>query len=94
MWSKGPSLPVNTYVRYRTPTTLIGKDLYYIGGMTAKYTQSNITADHLMIPMTDILIYHIENSTWETKNATGADIPDPRIMHTIAASTFCICREA
>ncbi|KAG2220495.1 hypothetical protein INT45_011499 [Circinella minor] len=74
-------------VRYNTPTTLAGKDLYYIGGMTANYTQASITAVDIMIPMTEILIYHIEGMTWEIKNATGADIPEPRISHTIAVNT-------
>ncbi|KAG2222785.1 hypothetical protein INT45_013149 [Circinella minor] len=87
MWTKGPQLPANMNVRYRAPTTLVGKDLYYIGGMTANYTQTNITTDYIMIPMTEILIYHIKDSTWEIKQATGVDIPDPRILHTIAANT-------
>ena len=93
MWTKGPQLPANMKVRYRAPTTLAGKNLYYIGGMTANYTQTNITADYIMIPMTEILIYHIEDSTWELKQASGVDIPDPRILHTIAASKFCILIE-
>ncbi|KAG2220492.1 hypothetical protein INT45_011496 [Circinella minor] len=85
MWDKGPSLPENMGVRYRTPTTLAGKDLYYIGGSTANYTQTNIIAQDIMIPMSEILIYHIEDMTWEIKQTTGTNTPQPRISHTIAA---------
>ncbi|KAI7853785.1 hypothetical protein BDC45DRAFT_606267 [Circinella umbellata] len=86
MWDKGPQLPENMRVRYRTPTTLVGKDLYYIGGSTADYNQTNIITQDIMIPMTEILIYHIEDMAWEIKEATGVDsIPRPRISHTIAA---------
>ena len=91
MWDKGPQLPENMRVRYRTPTTLVGKDLYYIGGSTADYNQTNIITQDIMIPMTEILIYHIEDMAWEIKEATGVDnIPRPRISHTIAASRFFI----
>ncbi|KAI9495516.1 hypothetical protein BDB00DRAFT_813642 [Zychaea mexicana] len=83
-WSAAAALPDNIGVRFRTPTTLAGNDLYYIGGMTANYTNTSITNDNVMVPMTDILIYHIDDSTWEMKTATG-DIPSTRIMHTIAA---------
>ncbi|KAI9259406.1 hypothetical protein BDA99DRAFT_560844 [Phascolomyces articulosus] len=83
-WSQGAALPANVGVRFRTPTTLAGKDLYYIGGMTANYTDTQITSDNIMVPMTDILIYNIDDNQWRTAQATG-DIPNPRIMHTIAS---------
>ena len=90
MWNKGPQLPKNMRIRYNTPTTLAGRDLYYIGGMTDEdYNQTGMHALDTMIPMTEILIYHIDNSMWELKNATG-DIPQQRISHTIAASRFYI----
>ncbi|KAG2220491.1 hypothetical protein INT45_011495 [Circinella minor] len=89
MWSSGSPLPSSMYLRYYTPTTLIGKDLYYIGGMTISYTKTEGQPDTLnfdiLIPLTEILIYHTEDNTWELKNATGADIPEPRISHTITA---------
>ncbi|KAI7853793.1 hypothetical protein BDC45DRAFT_606274 [Circinella umbellata] len=89
MWSSGSPLPDSLYLRYFTPTTLIGKDLYYIGGMTImynkRYEQPAILNWDILVPMTRILIYHTEDDTWELKNATGADIPISRIAHTITA---------
>ncbi|KAG2220494.1 hypothetical protein INT45_011498 [Circinella minor] len=85
MWNKGPSLPENMGVRYRTPTTLVGKDLYYIGGSTANYTETSVIESGILISMAEILIYHIEDMTWEIKQTTGTDTPQPRISHTIAA---------
>ncbi|KAI7853786.1 hypothetical protein BDC45DRAFT_510093 [Circinella umbellata] len=85
MWDRGPQLPENMRVRYRTPTTLVGKDLYYIGGSTANYTETSVIERGILIPMSEILVYHIEDSTWEIKEVTGPDLPQPRISHTIAA---------
>ena len=74
--------------RYNSPVTLVGKDLYYIGGMTGNYNQTAATLD-IMVPMKDILIFHTDDSTWELKEAAGVDIPDPRIAHTTTLSMFC-----
>ena len=93
MWSPSTKLPTNTPVRYNLPTTLVGKDLYYIGGQTADANQTAVTAWDKMVPMTDILIFHIETSTWETKQATGADTPAGRLSHTTTSSRFCIRNE-
>ena len=72
-------------VRYRAASTLVGKDIYYIGGMTAHYNQTGVERD-IMVSMEDILIFHTETSTWESRHAIGPDIPVPRISHTVASS--------
>ena len=88
MWSNSTPVPLEMGVRYRAATTLAGKDLYYIGGMTAHYNQTGVSERDFMVPMTDILIFHIETSKWELKNAPGPDVPAPRISHTIASRRF------
>ena len=85
-------MPLELGVRYRAPATLVGKDIYYIGGMAAYYNQTGVSERDRMVPMTAILIFHTETSAWELKNTTGPDIPAPRISHTIAASRFLYMR--
>ena len=93
MWSPSAELPADMDYLYNCPNTLVGKDLYYIGGMTGSYNQTAITAWDMMLPMTDILVFHIDDSTWELKKAGGADVPAPRLAHTTTFSMFSMCRE-
>ena len=67
----------------------MGKNLYYIGGQTVTYNETAVITWDLMVSMKDILVFHVETSTWETKQATGADIPAGRLSHTITSSRFC-----
>ncbi|KAI9259407.1 hypothetical protein BDA99DRAFT_92024 [Phascolomyces articulosus] len=83
-WTTGAAVPDEYGVRFRTPSALYHNDIYYIGGMSANYTNTQITHDNTMVPMSDILIYHIDENTWEKKTATG-DVPAPRIMHTVTS---------
>ncbi|KAI8144499.1 hypothetical protein BJV82DRAFT_607552 [Fennellomyces sp. T-0311] len=85
-WSDGAALPEGFGVRFGAARTLTGggKEIVYIGGMTATYDATAITRDNIPVPFTDILIYNTVENTWRQENATG-NVPSPRISHTVAA---------
>ncbi|KAI8144498.1 hypothetical protein BJV82DRAFT_667701 [Fennellomyces sp. T-0311] len=86
-WTDGAALPNQFPVRYFAPVTLAGKELVYIGGMTANYNDTAIIQDNIPIPLTNILIYNIDDNTWRQENATG-NVPSNRILHTIASKPY------
>ncbi|KAI8144501.1 hypothetical protein BJV82DRAFT_667705 [Fennellomyces sp. T-0311] len=83
-WTDGATLPNGITVRFYTPVTLAGNELVYIGGMTADYNATSIIRDNIPVPLSNILIYNIDENTWRQENATG-NIPSNRIAHTIAS---------